>query len=371
MLVATKVEMGNDVMLNEHDYYHDERGTFGESEGSIDAGKMRPTMQNVAKAAGVSLKTVSRVVNNEPNVGEDTREKVSKAIEELGFRRNDLARNLRQGQISTTIGLIIEDIANPFYSNIAHGVEKIAQRYHYMVIICNSEENAPREQELSNALFRRRVAGLLMVPASHDHSYLLPEARLGTPIIFLDRPPDRLDTDTILLDNRGGARRGIEHLIAYGHRRIGVIGGDPLVYSGAERLAGYREALAVHSIPYDEALLRSNRDEPLRAQEAVHELLTLDDPPTALFTTNNRISIAVIRALYGMQRQIALVGFDDFELAELLPVPITVIAHDAAALGEQAAELLFARLRGDDRPPQHLVISTELVVRGSGELPPE
>src|SRR3954463_5490448 len=115
MLVATKVEMGNDVMLNEHDYYHDERGTFGESEGSIDAGKMRPTMQNVAKAAGVSLKTVSRVVNNEPNVGEDTREKVSKAIEELGFRRNDLARNLRQGQISTTIGLIIEDIANPFY----------------------------------------------------------------------------------------------------------------------------------------------------------------------------------------------------------------------------------------------------------------
>ncbi|GHO93917.1 LacI family transcriptional regulator [Reticulibacter mediterranei] len=358
-------------MLNERDFYSDEPGSFGESEGRIDAGKMRPTMQNVAKAAGVSLKTVSRVVNNEPNVGEDTREKVSKVIEELGFRRNDLARNLRQGQISTTIGLIIEDIANPFYSNIAHGVEKVAQRYHYMVIICNSEENAQREQELSNALFRRRVAGLLMVPASHDHSYLLPEARLGTPIIFLDRPPDHLDTDTILLDNRGGARKGIEHLIAHGHRRIGVIGGDPLVHSGAERLAGYREALADRSIPYDEALLRSNRDEPLRAQEAVHELLMLADPPTALFTTNNRISIAVIRALYGMKRQIALVGFDDFELAELLPVPITVIAHDAAALGEQAAELLFARLHGDDLPPQHLVIPTELVVRGSGELPPE
>lgn len=360
-------------MTEEHISYEDGQkiSSLTDLTGNGEMSRARPTMQDVAEAARVSLKTVSRVVNNEPNVGPETRQRVNRVIEELGFRRNDLARNLRQGQISTTIGLVIEDIANPFYSSIACGVENVAQHHHYMVIICNSEENAQREHELTNALFRRRVAGLLMVPASSDHSYLLAELHLGTPIVFLDRPPARLHTDTILLDNRGGARKGIEHLIAHGHRRIGVIGGDPLVYSGAERLAGYREALAAHTIPFDETLLRSNCDEPAKAQEAAAALLALENPPTALFTTNNRISVAVIRVLYRLSRQVALVGFDDFELAELLPVPVTVIAHDPAALGRQAAELLFARLAGDDRPPQHLILPTELVVRGSGELPPE
>jgi len=332
--------------------------------------KARPTMQDVADAAGVSLKTVSRVVNNEPRVDEKTKARVNKVIAELGFYRNDIARSLRRGQSSSTIGLVIEDIGNPFYSGITRGVEKVMQRYHYMVIISNSEENALRERELVTMLLRRRVEGLLIVPAGHSHSYLTPELRLGMPIIFLDRPPVNLQADTILLDNRGGARKAVAHLIAHGHTRIGMIGGDPHVHTGAERLAGYLEALTAAGIASDEALLCFGCDESASAETATHQLLALPNPPTALFTTSNRISVAVLRALRSYIQLLAFVGFDDFELAEMLPLPVTVVAHDPTEMGRQAAELLFARLKGDDRPPQNLIIPTELIARGSGELPP-
>lgn len=335
-----------------------------------DTSKARPTMQDVADAAGVSLKTVSRVVNNEPRVDEKTRTRVNEVIAKLGFRRNDIARSLRRGQSSSTVGLVIEDIANPFYSNIARGIEQVAQRYHYMVIISNSDENPGRERELVNALLRRRVEGLFIVPAGSDHSYLLPELRLAMPIIFLDRPSVNLSTDTILLDNRGGAHKAITHLIEHGHRRIGLICGNPQVYTGAERIAGYREALKEQGITLHESLLRFDCDEATRAEKATYDLLSLAEPPTALFTTSNRISISVLRALQHYNRRIAFVGFDDFELAEMLPTPVTVISHAPMEMGRKAAELLFARLNGDNRPPQNLTIPTELLVRGSGELAP-
>lgn len=342
--------------------------------------KARPTMHDVAEAAGVSLKTVSRVVNDEARVDERTRARVNAAIRTLGFRRNDLARSLRRGQASSTIGLVIEDIANPFYSHIARGVVEVAQRYHYMVItgspeeqmviMGSVEERGERERDLVLALLRRRVEGLLIVPTGVSHSYLLPEMELGTPVVFLDRPPQQLTADAILLDNRGGAHRGVEHLLAQGHRRIGFIGGNPAVYTGAERLMGYREALNSHEIAFDEALVRLRRYDALQAESAMHELLALPEPPTAVFADNNRMSVGVLRALHMQAARIALVGFDDIELADMLPLPITVVTHDATTMGHQAADLLFARLRHDDRPPQQLVIPTQLLVRGSGEVSP-
>ena len=344
-----------------------EQNENGKEETSL---RLRPTMQDVAEAAGVSLKTVSRVVNDEPRVGEDTKERVNKAILALGFRRNDIARSLRRGQSSATIGLVIEDIANPFYSSIAHGVEEIARQHGYMVIISNSEENPIRERELVNALFRRRVDGLLIVPAGRDHSYMLPEIRLGTPAIFLDRPSVHLPADTIMLDNRGGACCAIEHLLAYGHRRIGLLCGNPYVHTGAQRIEGYREALHAQGIAFDEELLRFGCDDTRKAQEGTHALLALKNPPTALFTTNNRISVSVLRALQQRTERIAFVGFDDLELAEMLSTPVTVVAHDATEMGRQAAQLLLARLAGDDSPLQQLIIPTELIIRGSGEIRP-
>lgn len=334
-----------------------------------DLPSVRPTMHDVASTAGVSLKTVSRVVNNEPRVDEKTRERVRQAIAQLGFRRNDMARNLRQGQTSSTIGLVIEDITNPFYSSIARGLEYIVQKYNYMLILSNSEENPSRERELVNALLQRRVEGLCIVPAGYDHSYLEAELHLGTPIIFLDRPPIHLQTDTILLDNRGGARKAIEHLLSYGHRRIAVVQGDPHVYTGAERIAGYYETLAEHGISCDETLICSNCDDAQRARQATNALMALSDPPTAIFATSNRISISVLRTLHTCSQQLAFVGFDDFDLADMLPVPVTVVAHDPIDMGMKAAELLFARLTGENLPLQQLVIPTHLVIRGSGELP--
>lgn len=332
--------------------------------------KARPTMLDVARAAGVSLKTVSRVVNNEPRVNEETRERVNHAVQSLGYRHNDIARSLRQGQIASTLGLVIEDLVNPFYSHLARGVEQVALQYDFMVILCNSEEKPLRERELVNALLRRRVAGLLIVPAGHDHSYLKDEQSMGTPIVFLDRPPINLDVDTILLDSHSGTREAVRHLLQHGHRRIGLICGDPGVHTGAGRVAGYLEAFNEWGVPIDESLLRFGCDDPAKAEAAVHGLLTLASPPTAIFSTSNRISIAVLRALRGYTRQMAFIGFDDFDLAEMLPTPITVIKHDPAEMGRKGAELLFARLNGDERPPQHVLLPTELLVRGSGEIPP-
>lgn len=327
-------------------------------------------MQDVARMAGVSLKTVSRVVNKEPLVNEGTRIRVEEAIRALGFRRNDIARTLRQGQTSLTIGLVIEDIANPFYAHLARGVEQVALRHNHMLIISSSEEKPQREQELVHAMLRRRVSGLLIVPAGLDHSYLKSEMRLGTPAIFLDRPPANLEADTVLLDSYSGAHMAIEHLLKFGHRRIGLICGDPAVYTGARRVAGYRAALKEWNIELDEALLCFGCDEPDRAKEAVHHLLTLPNPPTALFTTNNRISIAALYALRTHTQHLAFISFDDFELAEMLATPITVITYNPVEMGRQAAELLFARIEGDDRPHQRILLATELIVRGSGEIPP-
>lgn len=356
--------------ITEEESQQEQEDNGGIGVSGIELVKARPTMQDVAQMAGVSLKTVSRVVNKEPHVNEETRVRVEEAIRSLGFRRNDIARSLRQGQTSSTIGLVIEDIANPFYSHLARGIEQVAQRHNHMLIISNSEENPQREREQVNALFRRRVAGLLIVPAGLDHTYLKSEMRLGTPVIFLDRPSTNLEVDNILLDSYNGAHTAIEHLLKHGHRRIALICGDPSVHTGAGRVAGYRAALKEWGIQMDESLLCFNCDEPAWAEAAVHRLLALQHPPTALFTTNNRISIATLRALHTYTHRLAFIGFDDFELAEMLPTPITVIAHAPTEMGRQAAELLFARIEGDNRPPQRILLPTELIVRGSGELPP-
>jgi LacI family transcriptional regulator, galactose operon repressor len=326
-------------------------------------------MNDVAEAAGVSLKTVSRVVNGEAGVGAATAQRVSAAIADLGFRRNDLARSLRRAHASATLGLIIEDLANPFYSTIARAVEEVARRRGYVVITGSSEESGERERELVATLLSRRVDGLLLVPAVRDHSYLRPELRMGVQVVFLDRPPRRLEADAVLLDNEGGARAGVDHLLAQGHRRIGLIGDPPELFTLAERVRGYRAALAARGVDFDETLLRLGAHDVAQAEMSARALLQLPDPPTAIFAANNRVSVGALRALKSVDAEVALVGFDDFELADMLPVPVTVVRHDPAELGRRAAELLFARLDGDGGAPQTVILRTELVVRGSGEVP--
>jgi len=289
---------------------------------------LRPTKTDVANAAGVSLKTVSRVVNDEPGVRPETAALVQKAIAALGFRRNDMARALRRGQRSRTLGLVIEDVSNPFYSAITRGVEEVARRRGMLVIAGSSDEDPDRERELVHLLWERRVDGLLVVPAGDDHRYLLPELRLGTKAVFIDRPPENIEADIVLLDNAGGAKSAVEHLIAHGHERIAMVGDESDIFTTIERLRGYREALEGAGIEPDESLLRLGAHDTAAAEVAVEQLLSLAEPPSALFTGNNRITVGALRALARLDGEVALVGFDDLELAELLARPTTVAAYD-------------------------------------------
>jgi LacI family transcriptional regulator len=336
------------------------------------AATARPTMRDVAQVAGVSLKTVSRVINGESGVAVPTATRVSHAIAELGFQRNDLARSLRQGRTSATLGLLIEDVANPFYSSIAQAVEAAARARGYMLITGSCEEDPAREHDLVTALARRRVDALLIVPASHDHAYVRRELGPGVPAVFLDRPPRGFEADTVLLDNRGGARLAVEHLLVQGHRRIAFVSDPEGLYTATERHAGYRSTMEAAGVPVDPALVRLGSHDARQAAAVVGELLALpaEGRPTALFTGNNRHTVGAVRAQRDAGRSVALVGFDDFELADLLPVPITVVRHDPGRMGGYAAELAFSRLAGDARPPQRVVVPTALVRRGSGEIAP-
>jgi LacI family transcriptional regulator len=320
----------------------------------------RPTMRDVAVRAGVSLKTVSRVINGEPGVAVATAARVGDAIAELGFQRNDLARSLRQGRTSSTLGLVIEDVSNPFYSAIAQAVEAAARERGYMLITGSCEEDPERERELVQALLRRRVDALLLVPASRDHAYL---ARELTPVVFLDRPPVGFDADCVLLDNFGGARAATEHLLARGHERIAFVADPDELYTAAERLAGYKTALREAGLPVRDELVRLGVHDAARAEAVVRDLLALG--PTAVFTGNNRLTVGALKALRGTA--VALVGFDDFELADLIGT--TVVRHDSHLMGTHAAALAFERLERAGHPPRRVVVPTELVVRGSGEVP--
>lgn len=327
----------------------------------------RPTMKDVAARAGVGLKTVSRVVNGEPGVTADTERRVREAIDSLGFRRNDSARVLRKGR-TASIGLVLEDLADPFYGPLSRAVEEVARSHGALLINGSSAEDPEREQELALALCARRVDGLIVIPAGHDHRYLEPEIKAGVATVFVDRPPGRIAADVVLSDSYGGARAGVAQLIAHGHRRIGFIGDQPRIHTAVERLRGYRAAMEDAGLAVDPAWVSLGSTAPERVRRAVDDMLDGSGSVTALFAGNNRVMVTVVRTLADRERKVALVGFDDMELADLLG--ITVIAQDAALLGRTAAERLFRRLDGVEEEPTRVTLATRLIPRGSGELPP-
>jgi LacI family transcriptional regulator len=329
-------------------------------------------MRDVAGRAGVSLKTVSRVINGESGVAAETSTRVTEAIAALGFQRNDLARSLRHGRSSATLGLIIEDVANPFYSTVVEAVETAARARGFLLITGSCEEDPARERDLATALLRRRVDAMLIVPTDSDHGYLVPALGGGTPMVFLDRPPAGIDADCVLFDDRDGARRAVEHLIAHGHRRIACLSDAEAVYTARERRVGYRCALAEAGIEPDPELAPTGQHDAGAAEVVAGELLSLppERRPTALFCANNRNTVGALRALRAHRQRAALVGFDDFELADLLAVPVTVVRSDPYSLGEAAARLAFARLDGDDGLAKRIIVPTELIARGSGEVGP-
>ena len=333
----------------------------------------RPTMRDVAALAGVSLSTVSRVVSGSQQVDPELAVKVDKAVEMLGYRHNSAAGNLRRAdRLSASIGLVFEDVSNPFFSAVHRGIEDVARTRSVLTFAGSSDENPQRERELAEAFLGRRVDGLVIVPASADHSYLARDVAAGMALVFVDRPPRFIDADAVVSDNAGGARAAVAHLADAGHRRIAFLGDRPDIFTAAERLRGYREALAQHGGEHDDALVHHPAFRAADVDTTVRELLAGADPPTALFTGQNLITLAALQTLHelGLQHTVALVGFDDIPLAALLQPGVTVVAQDPYALGKHAAELLFSRLDGYRGPSRREVLPTTLIARGSGEISP-
>jgi LacI family transcriptional regulator len=328
-------------------------------------------MRDVAGVAGVSLTTVSRVINGSDDVRADLAARVHDAVRVLGYRRDLTASNLRRSdRASGSLGLIIEDVANPFFSAVHRGVEDVARAHGAVTFAGSSDEDPDRERELVEAFGARGVDGLVIVPCSPDQSYLARDRDAGTTLVFVDRPPRFIDADAVVADNAGGARAAVEHLIACGHRRIAFLGDRPSVYTVDERRRGYREALAAAGLPADPDLERVGLVDSDAAAAAARELFAAAEPPTALFTSQNLNTIGAMRALRdgALQRAVALVGFDDIMLADMLEPGITVVAQHPYRLGRQAAELLFSRRDGFAGPSRVVVVPTDLVPRGSGEI---
>ncbi len=332
-------------------------------------GSKRPTIRDVSRLAGVSAKTVSRVVNDDPAVAPNTAERVQAAIRELGFYPNQAARSLRVGR-DDAIGLVVENIADPFMAELTSGVDEVAREHGMFVVVTSSGYAPENERAVVLGLANRSVAGLIITPTSGDHSYL-GQAPVRFPTVFVDRPPIQHDSDTVLVDNEGGAKLATEHLIKHGHRRIAFVGDRLHVYTTRLRYQGFRAALLEAGIPIDEQLIRVDALGAENSTAAMVELLESDARPTAVISANSRSTLGVVRALHLRgATDVAHVSFDDFQGAESLNPPVTAISQAPDRLGRQAAELLFGRIEGDAGPPRRVVLPLKLIVRGSGELPP-
>ncbi|GAA1854295.1 LacI family DNA-binding transcriptional regulator [Myceligenerans crystallogenes] len=329
----------------------------------------RPTLAGVAERAGVSLKTASRVLNGEPNVADGTREKVRLAAAALGFRRNAVAADLARGGASRLLGFISGDIANPFYSAVAGGIERVAREHGLHLITTSCEEDPARERLLTEELLERRVRGLVVTPTPAGHDHLAGELAAGTRLVFADRPAAGLAADSVVIDNPGGVRAAVRHLTAHGHRRIAFVGDNPEVWTFRERRAAFAGAMSDAGAPGAERWVRPGAHDAGTARALVTDLLTAPEPPTAILAENNRVTEGALRALRAVPGgdDVALVGFDDFPLADLLGV--TVVAYDAAELGRRAADLVVTPGPAASSPRTETV-PTRLIPRGTGERRP-
>lgn len=331
----------------------------------------RATMQHVAALAGVSLKTVSRVVNDEPGVSQELVTRVRDAAARLGYRHNLAASNLRRGRRTASIGVLVQDLSNDFCGELLRAVEERARTRGVVVMSASLDEEPERERELVDGLVERRIDGLILMPATTDQSYLMPEVQAGLAVVVVDRVPRGMALDSVTADNEGGAAAAVRHLAERGHRRIAFIGDELGIITATERAAGYRRALREIGLPVDPSLERAGARTPEDAIHAVRELLAAPEPPTAIFTARNVLTVGTVRALraQGLERSVALVGFDDFPTADLLDPGITAVKQAVATEATLAIDILLSRLDGVNGEIRSERVPTTLVPRGSGEIP--
>ncbi len=332
----------------------------------------RATMLDVAKLAGVGLKTVSRVVNNEAGVSEATRQRVTRGVDQLNYRHNLAASNLRRSSGRTgMIGALIQDVDNRFSSTLLRALEDRAHDHGASLITAFLDEDPERERSQVMSLIGHRVDALVLMPATQTQDYLMAERRAGLPMVFVDRVPHGIDVDSVTVDNLHGARMAVQHLLSHGHRRIAFVGDSPDIETANLRRQGYEMTMTEAGLPPTPNLIQMGNRRREAAETTVLELMATPEPPTALFAGSNVISVGAIRALRTLrrEREVAIVGFDDFPMADLIDPPLTVIRQDIDAIGQRVVSLLWAQLDGEIAAPRRVVLPVELIRRGSGEIP--
>jgi LacI family transcriptional regulator len=325
----------------------------------------RPTMVDVAREAGVALRTVSRVVNNDPTVGPVYVAKVQAAITALNFRPDERARQLRTG-VTGAIGAAVRRIAeaNPALA----AIERTARASGLTLLAASTDFDEARERDILISMCRQRLDGIIVEPIGGSHSYLEAELEAGMPVVAMDRPMSGISVDCVMSDNASGIGMAFHHLHRHGHRRIAYIGDSERVFSGRERAAAFRAALRSHGQPV-EGLVHPGDLTPERVAAALEVALHGAEPATALVTGNMDSTIAVLRLLgRDAASRLAIVGFDEVPLADLLQPALTVVAQDTATIGRSAVDLLRARIADPARPLQNVVVPVDLKIRGSGEV---
>jgi LacI family transcriptional regulator len=328
-------------------------------------------LRDVAQTAGVSLRTASRVLNDDPKVADATRERVRAVMRDLDYTPDLVARSLRAGR-DAAIGLVVESVADPFFSELVGAVERTASADGSSVLIASTGGDPERERVLVEQMVRRRVAGLLLAPTAGDHSWL-PAATTdaGTPVVLVDRAAPGVAADLVAIDDHAATATAVRHLAARGHRRIAYVGDLPDVGTSRARLAGYADTMAALDLPVAPGLLRADCPGPRAAASATRALLAGPGAPTAVVSAATRCSLGVVPALHAAGRtDLALVALGDFAMADILTPGVTVLDHPAAAIGHAAAARLAARLTEPGLPVVTEHVPVTLLERGSGELPP-
>lgn len=333
----------------------------------------RPTMRHVATLAGVGIKTVSRVMNEEAGVSEATRTKVLEASRQLNYQLDVTAGSLRRaGRRTLSVGLLLPSVSNPFSGEINRALEDALSARGIAVFAASLDDDPQREQSIIAAFLGRRVDGLVLTPIAKNQSYTIPEHSRDLPMVFIDREPVGVDADAVVTDNAIGAAKAAAHLLAHGHTKIAYLGDRTDIQTARERKRGFLEEIGRAGISSSSVPIRENLHDEETARQAAIELLTSENPPTAIFSSQNLVTFGTMRALkeLGKNREVALVGFDDFTLADMMDPGVTVIAQHPDRIGILTAERLLARIDGDQEPPRTYVVPSELIQRGSGEIRP-
>jgi LacI family transcriptional regulator len=326
-------------------------------------------MADVAARAGVSVATVSRALSGDPKrVSAPVLQRIIDAAEELDYIPNNLARNMRAGS-SRILGLVISDIGNPFFTAVVRGVEDVAQRHGYSLVLSNTDEDPDREAASLGVMAAERAAGLIIATTNENGTALRRFADMGMAIVAIDRHIADLPTDSVVVDNESASHEAVTHLVRLGHRRVAIVGGPSDADTARERRRGYERALAEARIAMEPELVRAGDFRETAGLTVTRELLDLREPPTAIFAVNNLTTIGVLGALrergVEVPTEMSVVGFDDIPTAELMQPPLTVVQQPTYRMGARAADLLIRRLREPDAAVKEVVLAARLVVRGS------